>query len=192
VAEALAHEITSALDAFRDGDSAAAGRLLPLVYDQLRDLAGSYFRRQPAGHTLQPTALVHEAFVKLVEQTQISWTNREHFLAIAATAMRQILTDHARRVRADKRGGSWERVTLSERLEASSGAELDVVELDEALTRLAALDERKHRVVELRYFGGLTVEEVANLLGVSKRTVEKDWHAARAWLSVQLSGEGTA
>ena|SRR5215510_2374061 len=186
------HEATLVLAELGQGDDSAAERLLPLVYAELRALAGSYFRRQRADHTLQPTALVHEAFVRLIDQTNAQWKDRAHFFAIAATAMRQILTDHARRHNADKRGGEWQKVSLDAAAAAPQDGEqgeIDIVALDEVLTRLQALDARKHRIVELRFFGGLSVEEVANVIGVSKTTVEGDWRSARAWLSAELSNE---
>ena len=176
------------------GDDSAAQRLLPLVYAELRALAGSHFRHQRADHTLQPTALVHEAFVRLIDQTNAQWNDRTHFFAVAATAMRQILTDHARRHNAEKRGGEWRKVCLDD---AAAGAaapqrsnasvEIDIIALDEALNQLQALDRRKHHIVELRFFGGLSIEDVANLIGVSTTTVENEWRSARAWLNSQLS-----
>ena len=181
-------QATQVLARINDGDASAAAQLLPLVYEELRALAGSHFKRQRPDHTLQPTALVHEAFVRLIDQTNAQWNDRAHFFAVAATAMRQILTDHARRRMADKRGGDWERVTLDQTVAASDDHEqIDLVALDEVLTRLAAMDARKHRIVELRFFGGLSVDDVARVLGVSKTTVEGDWRAARAWLSHELS-----
>ena len=178
-------DATQILNAISTGDTTAAERLLPLVYEELRALAGSRFRGQPSDHTLQPTALVHEAFLRLIDQNSVQWQSRAHFVAVAATAMRQILADHARRKRTDKRGGGMARVGL-DGVGDGAGGELDILALDDALTRLAALDPRRHRVVELRYFGGLSVEEVAALLSVSVSTVESDWRSARAWLSVQL------
>lgn len=179
-------EATKALTDLGRGDASAAQRLLPLVYDELRALAGAHFRRQEADHTLQPTALVHEVFLRLVDQTSVEWNGRPHFLAVAATAMRQILIDHARRRRAAKRGGHLQRVTLAAVGTPTADKEVDLIALDDALAELAALDERKHRVVVMRFFGGLTVEEVAQVLEVSKTTVESDWRSARAWLGVRL------
>jgi RNA polymerase sigma-70 factor, ECF subfamily len=172
-----------------DGDAEAARQLLPLVYEELRALAGGHFRRQRADHTLQPTALVHEAFVRLIDHTNAHYNDRAHFFAVAATAMRQILTDHARRKKADKRGGEWDKISLDHAAGAASSQALDIVALDDALNQLAELDPRKHRVVELRFFGGLSVDEVAQVLKVSKTTVESDWRGARAWLNAQLSQE---
>ena len=169
------------------GDERASARLMELVYAELRALAGSYARGQNAGHTLQPTALVHVAFLKLVDQPLESWESRAHFFAVAARAMRQVLTDHARARATRKRGGeSWERITLDEEQLTERGGEVDLIALDEALSELERYDQRKHRVVELRFFGALTVEETARLLGVSTTTVESEWRAARAWLAVKL------
>ena len=179
-------ETTRILLELERGDRSAAARLLPLVYDQLRAVADSFFRRQPLNHTLQPTALVHEAYLRLVNQEDEKWKGRAHFFAVAAKAMRQILINHAERRGAAKRGGDRQRLTLNEELTPAPRREVDLLVLDEALTRLSALSERMGRVVELRFFGGLTVEEVAHVLDVSKRTVEGDWETARAWLSREL------
>lgn len=173
------------------GDKAAADRLMPLVYAELRGLAGSFFRNQQPNQTLQPTALVHEAFLRLIDQDGVAWKNRAHFMAVASLAMRQILADHARRRSAAKRGGDWGRLSLDQAVAPSDAAEVDIERLDEALSKLEALDERRHRVVLLRFFGGLTVEDAASVMEVSVSTVEADWRAARAWLSVELS-RGTA
>lgn len=168
------------------GDEAASARLMEIVYDELRALAGSYARGQRVGHTLQPTALVHEAFVKLIEGAPSGWNDREHFFAIAATAMRQVLTDHARARQTQKRGGGLAKVTLDEGLVAGTSNDIDLVALDEALAELVEYDARKARVVDLRFFGGLTAEETARVLKVSVSTVESDWRAARAWLQARL------
>lgn len=181
------NEMSLALEALNRGDTAAADRLLPLVYEELRALASSYFRAQAADHTLQPTALVHEAFVRLLDKTGIKFNDRSHFFAVAATAMRQILTDHARRARAQKRGGQWEKVSLNDVIVRHDNKLIDTIALDDALTELAQLDARQHRVVELRFFGGLEMAEIARVLGVSKATVELDWRAAKAWLNLQLT-----
>lgn len=180
-------ETTRILADLERGDTAAADKLLPLVYDQLRAVADSFFQRQPTDHTLQPTALVHEAYLRLVNQEDEKWSGRAHFFAVAAKAMRQILINHAERRRAAKRGGGRQKLTLNEALTPAPQREFDLLVLDEALSRLSALSERMGRVVELRFFGGLTVEEVAHVLDVSKRTVEGDWETARAWLSRALS-----
>lgn len=179
-------EATSALTDLGRGDASAVQRLLPLVYDELRALAGAFFRHQQPDHTLQPTALVHEAFFRLVDQTSVEWKDRAHFFAVAATAMRQILTDHARRRRAAKRGGHMQRITLDAAITPPTEMQIDLIVLDDALAELAGLDERRHQVVVMRFFGGLTVEEVARVLNVSKTTTEDDWRVARAWLGVRL------
>lgn len=183
-------ETTRLLLNLGNGDVAAAAQLLPMVYDELRAVAGRYFRRQGSDHTLQPTALVHEAFLRLVDQTQARWKDRAHFFAVAAKAMRQILVSHARARGAEKRGGGRAKIAFTDALTPANAAEFDPLALDEALTRLADLDERKARVVELRFFSGLTNEEVAEVLGVSLTTIESDWRMARAWLSRMLSAEG--
>jgi RNA polymerase sigma-70 factor (ECF subfamily) len=156
------------------------------VYAELRAIAGAYFREQRAEHTLQPTALVNEAFVRMIGSNTSALESRAHFLALAAKAMRHILIDHARRKRADKRGGGLDRVTLSGVLSSSGEQPYDAIDLDEALEKLAGIDERQARVVELRFFAGLKVAEVASMLGVSDRTVELDWRMARAWLRREL------
>lgn len=167
---------------------------MPLVYDELRKLAASYLRRERPGQTLQATALVHEAYVRLISEKAHNWQNRTHFLAIAALSMRQILVQRARSRRAAKRGGDPARITLDEQLlpaAAPSGAdEIDLVALDAALDRLATLNQRQAKIVELRYFGGLGVEEAAEALGISPATVKRDWTLARAWLKRELAGPG--
>ncbi len=183
------HEATILLKAAASGDAVAAEKLLPLVYGRLRALAGSYLQGR-VEHTLQPTALVHEAYMRLFAM-QESANDREHFLAIAATAMRQILADHARRKKATKRGGDRGRMDLDKAvatgLAGDDGDRDGLVALHEALEALAKADERRYKVVELRFLGGLSVEETARALDVSERTVESDWRAARAWLKQALS-----
>jgi RNA polymerase sigma-70 factor (ECF subfamily) len=172
---------------------ARAETLFPVVYDELRRLARGYMSREPAGHTLQPTALVHEAYLKLVDQTRADWKGKTHFFAVGARVMRRLLVDHARERSAEKRGAGWQRVTLSGAIGSDPGAGLAperLLDLNAALERLAGLDEREARVVTLRYFGGLTVEQVAEVLGVSPRTVDNDWRHAQAWLRHELSGRG--
>jgi RNA polymerase sigma-70 factor, ECF subfamily len=166
---------------------AAAAQALPQVYDELRRLAAFYLNRERRDHTLQPTALVHEAYLKLAEQDSAKWNDPLHFRAVAANAMRQILVDHARRRGTDKRGGDWVRVTFSEAVTAGAEPDVDVLALDEALAELGKLDERKSRVVELRFFGGLTCEEAARALSIAPKTAEADWYMARAWLRQQLN-----
>ena len=180
---------TRLLADLRDGNGSAADRLLPLVYDELRAIAANYFFRQPAGHTLQPTALVHEVFLRLVDPNCVQIKDRAHFFALAAKAMRQILVDHARRKHAAKRGGAMREVPLEEVAAPDSMQPVDLVALDEALVRLAELDERQSRIVEMRFFGGLSNQEVADVLGVSLRTVEGEWSMARGWLRRAIDGE---
>jgi RNA polymerase sigma-70 factor, ECF subfamily len=181
---------TQILHDLRHGDRHAANRLLPLVYDELKARAAAYFKNQNAGHTLQPTALVHEAYLRLIDQTNPQWENRAHFLAVAATAMRQILVDHARTRRAAKRGGLWNRLELSNCVPEPDLQEVDVVGLDESLVGLAKLDSRQAKIVELRFFAGLTIDEVAQALDVSSRTIELDWKMAKAWLTRDLKRQG--
>jgi RNA polymerase sigma factor (TIGR02999 family) len=170
-----------------EGKPEAMAGLTAMVYDELRALAAAYLRRERAGHSLQPTALVHEAFLKLIDSKELKANDRRHFFAIAANTMRRVLVEHARTKGAAKRGGGQRRVTLTGIKDAGPDAEAEVVALDEALKKLSALDERQARIVELRFFGGLPVEDVADLLGVSKRTVEGDWTLARAWLLRELA-----
>jgi len=169
------------------GDSSAVSDLMPLVYDELRRIAASHMTRERPNHTLQPTALAHEAYLKLIDQTRAQWKDRAHFLALAAEAIRRILIDHARLHRAAKRGGGGQRLTLNFAGELSEpSTEVDLVELEEALQRLAELNHRQAKVVELRFFAGLSVEETAEALSVSPRTVKGDWRVARAWLQREL------
>jgi RNA polymerase sigma factor (TIGR02999 family) len=174
------------------GDDKAVSQLMPLVYDELRRLAASYLRRERPGQTLQATALVHEAYVRLIGERAHNWQNRTHFLAIAALSMRQILVQRARARRAAKRGGDPARITLDDHLlpirNREVPDEIDLIALDAALTRLASLSERQARIVELRYFGGLSVEEAAEALNISPATVKRDWTLARAWLRRELAG----
>ena len=170
-------------------EGASPDELLPLVYDRLRAMAERGLRGRGNGVTLQPTALAHEVYLHLVDQSSTDWRDRAHFLAVAAIAMRQILIQRARARSADKRGGGWRRVEIDAQPAPDSGGDVhDILALDEALEELARLDARHARVVELRFFGGLTSEETAEVLGVSLRTVESDWRAARAWLRSALSG----
>jgi len=171
-----------------EGDSKAVSLLMPLVYDELRRLAASYLRRERAGQTLQATALVNEAYIRLIGEKAHNWQNRTHFLAIAALSMRQILVQRARSRNAAKRGGDPLRITFDEQLlpAAAEGSAIDLVALDTALDKLALLSERQAKIVELRYFGGLSVEEAAEALGISPATVKRDWTLARAWLKKEL------
>lgn len=188
-------EIVSDFEAGAERARVSAEELFPLVYDELRRLAGSFMAREQVGHTLQPTALVHEAYLRLVDHTRTGFTGRTHFLAVGAQVMRRLLIDHARKRGAVKRGLGWRRVTLGPGSDASASAALsaeDLLSLDAALNKLAEFDQRQAQIVTLRFFGGLNVEEVAEALGVSKRTVESDWRHARAWLRVELSGGGAS
>jgi RNA polymerase sigma factor (TIGR02999 family) len=182
---------TGLLLAWSGGDERARERMLPLVYDELRRLAASYLRRERPGHTLQPTALVHEAYVRLVDQRQVDWTNRAQFIGLAAVMMRRILVNHARDRVADKRGAGAEHVPLTLAGERLGRPELDVLELHDALERLAGLDGRKSQIVELKFFGGLTMDEIAQTLGVSRATVEREWKFSRAWLHRAVSGSNS-
>ncbi|MBL9119497.1 MAG: sigma-70 family RNA polymerase sigma factor [Phycisphaerae bacterium] len=178
--------VTRLLGSLNAGDASARETLLVLLYNDLRRQASSYFRAQRGDHTLQPTALVHEAFVRIAGNANISWEGRSHFLAVAAKAMRNVLADHARKRRAEKRGGAWERVTLTGLGSDDGERMIDALDLDEALAALQQADERQARIVELRFYGGLSVDEVAHLLEVSPRTVDLDWRMARAWLRNRL------
>lgn len=171
----------------RGGDKDALATLLPLVYDELKRVAASHLRRERPDHTLQATALVHEMYVRLVDRSALTWENRAHFFGVAAQAMRQILVDHARSRGASKRGGQRHRVTLDEALAVSAEPSIELLAIDEALIALAELDPAQARLVELRYFGGLTVEETAEVLDVSPTTVKREWRLAKAWLHRRLS-----
>lgn len=179
-------DVTRILKRASAGDESAINRLLPMVYDELRALAESYLQCENPGHTLQATALVHEAYLRLVKQEDVEWQNRAHFFALAAQAIRRILVDHARSRGRAKRGGDRERVTLDEDPALTPDRDLDLIELDAALEKLARLHERQARIVELRFFGGLTLREAAEVLGVSPWTVDGDWSMARAWLRREL------
>ena len=179
--------VSGILDRVAAGDQKAVSKVMPVVYDELRRLAGRYLRRERPGQTLQPTALVHEAYLRLSKDKKQSWQNRTHFLAIAALSMRQILVERARARGASKRGGAQVRVTLYETLAVERETSIDLVALDEALTRLALIDPLQARIVELRFFGGLTVQEAAEALGISPATVKRGWSVARAWLKRELS-----
>lgn len=187
----MPHDDSSATQLLQDlsrGDRSAGDRLLPLVYDELLGVARRLMSRQSPDHTLQSTALVHEAYLRLIDQTQPGWGSRAHFMAVAARAMRQILIDHARGKLAAKRGSDWDRVSLTGVGQDAAIPRLDLLAIDEALTRLAALSERQAQVVELKFFGGLTIDEIAGVLDVSTTAIEKNWRVARAWLSRELKG----
>lgn len=180
-------DVTHLLLAWNDGDNEALERLMPLVYAELKRLAERYLWRERSGHTLEPTALVHEAYLKLIDQRHARWQNRAHFFAIAAQAMRRILVDHARARQAGKRGSGEEKFALDEAIEVSDRQADQMVALDDALKTLAELDPQKGRVVELKYFGGLSLEEIAEALGISRATVVREWRMAKAWLYGELN-----
>lgn len=182
-------EITQLLLAWGSGDKAALDALMPIVYDELRRLAKRYMRRQNPDHTLQTTALVNEAYLRLIDSSRVRWQDRTHFFAISAQLMRRILVDFARAKNSRKRGGEQIQITLDERIEAPFETETNLVELDEALQRLAKLSPRQSRIVELRYFGGLSEEEISETLAISTRTVRRDWSLARAWLYRELNNK---
>lgn len=181
------HQITLLLTDWSKGDGFALERLMPLVYDELRRMAARYMSRQPSGHTFQTTELIHEAYLKIAGQDGQDWQNRAHFFGGAAKAMRHILVDYARSKHSRKRGGWQERVTFTEGDLVSGGRSEEIVALDDALNRLANLDERKSRVVEMKFFAGLTSEEIAEVLKISAETVKRDWRFARTWLLRELS-----
>jgi len=180
------HKVTQLLADWRQGDDAALTQLTPLVYEDLRRLAHRYMRGQRADHTLQATALVNEAYLRLADQTNPSWQNRAHFFAVAARAMRQILVNYAESYRSQKRGGGVAKMELNEAALVSPEQSNEIVSLHEALGNLATLDSRKAEVVELKYFGGLSYDEIAEVLKVSRNTVRRDWEFARTWLYTQL------
>jgi RNA polymerase sigma factor (TIGR02999 family) len=179
-------EVTVLLTKLTRGDKQAASRLIPLVYDELRRLAGHYMRRERNDHTLQATALVHEAYLKLVEQRSVDWQGRAHFMGIAAQLMRRILIDHARGHLRDKRGGGERPIPLDENWMFAPEQSAELIGLDEALERLAKIDLRQAKIVEMRFFGGLSVEETAEVLSISPKTVKRDWTVAKAWLHGEL------
>ncbi len=185
----MADIVTELLLEFSKGNQNVVNDIFPMIYDELKRLANNYLRNERGNHTLQPTALVHEAYLKLIDHTRINWQNRAHFLGMAATMMRQILIDHARKHRAGKRGGENENVPLEESIVIVAGEKsMDLIALDDALKDLEKFDEFKSRLVELRYFGGLSVEETAEVLNVSEVTVKRHWRMAKAWLAEAIKG----
>ena len=180
------NEITRHLIAWSKGDAEALEQLIPAIYQELRAMADRYLRRENAGHSFQPTVLVHETYLRLIDQTQVEWQNRAHFFGVAAQMMRRILVDHARAKHREKRGGASRRLSLDENVHYTRERASELVALDDALQSLAELDGRKSRIVELRYFGGLTVDETAQVLDISPQTVTRDWNLAKAWLYQQL------
>ncbi len=187
--ESATKSVTELLIGWSDGDPQALEEFLPKVYGELHRLAAGYFHGESSGHTLQATALVHEAYLRLVDQKQVKWQNRAHFFGVAARMMRRILVDHARRRKAEKRGGEAQHLSLDEARDAGVSPNLDLLSLDRALTELAAFDPEQSRIVELRFFAGLKVPEVAEVLSVSPATVKREWSAARAWLFRRLNQE---
>ena len=183
-----APNITELLQEWSNGKAEVLEKLMPLVYDELRRQASQFLSKERQGHTLQATALIHEAYLKLIEQREVEWQNRNHFFAIASTAMRRILVDYARERHREKRGGSAENLAIDDALQISSSEKsIDLIALDEALNRLAKLSARQARVVELRYFSGLSNDETAEVLGVSNATIRNDWNIARAWIKQEIS-----
>jgi RNA polymerase sigma factor (TIGR02999 family) len=183
------HDVTRLLISWSDGDNNALEQLMPLIYRSLKKIAHHHLNRERGPHTLQTTALVHEAYLKLVDQNSVHWKNRSHFFAISSQAMRRILIDHARKQIAEKRGGKGEKISLEEIDVASIDPDQNLLDLDEALNELEKIDSQQSRIVELRYFGGLTVEEAAEVLQISPRTVAREWAMARAWLYRNLTVE---
>jgi RNA polymerase sigma factor (TIGR02999 family) len=179
--------VTELLIEWSNGDKGALDRLVPLVYDELRSVARHHLSREDPGHTLTCTALVHEAYLRLVDQGRVQWRNRAHFFAVAAQMIRRILVDHARQRQADKRGGATPKIALDERIAMPKQRDVNLVALDDALESLATLDPQQSRVVELRFFAGLTIPETAEVLGISTSTVERHWITAKAWLFDQVS-----
>lgn len=188
--EPKSQDITQLLLAWGNGDGSALERLMPYVYNELRQIAKRHMNRQRPGHTLQTTALVNEAYLKLIDSSRVNWQNRTHFFAISAQLMRRVLVDFARAKQSLKRGGERIQVTLDEQIAIPEAQTTDLVSLDEALQTLAKMNERQSRIVELRYFGGLTEEEIAATLDISTRTVRRDWNIAKAWLYRRIKDEG--
>jgi RNA polymerase sigma factor (TIGR02999 family) len=184
-----ADDVTGWLRAWGRGDDEARDRLVAVLYQDLRRRAGGRMRNERPGHVMQPTALVHETFLRLVDQKQIAWENRAQFLGVASEMMRRILVDHARARKMAKRSGRWSKVIVDEAVAGVPPREIDLLNLDEAMRKLAEFDSRKGRIVELRFFGGLSLEETSHVLGISVATVERDWQAARAWLYLQMKGK---
>jgi RNA polymerase sigma factor (TIGR02999 family) len=184
-------DVTQLLVAWNEGNQDALERLLPAVYDELRKLARSYLRRERPDHTLQATALVHEAYLRLIDQNQVTWQNRAHFFGIAAQMMRRILVNHAEARRADKRGGGAQKLSLDEAIDLAEERAVDLIALDDAMKALAEFDPQQARIVELRYFGGLSIEETAEVVGVSPATVKREWSTAKMWLHRELSRGGS-
>ena len=192
MSETSTQQVTRLLVDWSNGNAAALEQLTPLVYGELRRLAARYLRKERAGHTLQSTALVHEAYIRLIDQKNVRWQNRAHFFGVAAQMIRRILVDHARSRQAGKRGSGAPRLSLDEALAAPDKKDLDLIALDDALSSLAKIDQQQARIVELRFFTGLTVEETAEVLGISPATVKRDWVTAKAWLYRDISRTAVA
>lgn len=188
VPERTDENVTKILQEVHQGVDGAAERLLPIVYEELRGIAGRIFKAKNANEvSIQPTIIVHDVFMKLSQNTDISWKNRSHFYAVAAKATRDLLVDHARRKMAAKRGGGWKRITMVQaEQESASESQIDILDLEEALQQLGAVSTRQERIIEMRFYAGLTTPEIAGVLGVSERTIMHDWRMARAWLRVRL------
>jgi RNA polymerase sigma factor (TIGR02999 family) len=180
-------EVTNLLLELKRGNKEAEAHLIPLVYKELRRIATAYLRREGPGHSLQPTALVHEAYLRLTDIKEIDWQSRAHFFAVSATLMRRILVDHARAGHARKRGNGWDAISLNEAILPSPERAPEILALDEALNKLSDLDQRQSKIVELRFFAGMSEEEAGNALGISARTVKRDWRIAKAWLFKELN-----
>ncbi|MGH9630291.1 MAG: sigma-70 family RNA polymerase sigma factor [Bryobacteraceae bacterium] len=185
-------DVTRLLINWRNGDQQALEQLMPLVYGELRKLANRYLRRERSDHTLQSTALVHEAYLRLVDQRSVQWQNRAHFFGVAAQMIRRILVDHARGHQTSKRGGGAPKLSLDEAVAVAEKRDLDLVALDDALNGLAAIDPQQSRIVELRFFAGLSIEDTAEVLGISPATVKRDWTIAKAWLYRDMMGKDAA
>jgi RNA polymerase sigma factor (TIGR02999 family) len=188
--EPATENVTRLLIELTGGNRTAVDSLLPLIYDELRALAARYLRKERRDHTLQPTALVNEAYLRLVDQTRVNWRNRAHFIGVAAQMMRRILVDHARQHNAEKRGSDFQKLSLDENIDKAAERSAEIVALNDALKELARFDEQKSRIVELRYFGGLTVEETAEVLGVTPITIKRHWRLTKAWLYGKLRRSG--
>ncbi len=185
-----AHDVTQLLKRYGNGDQEALAELIPQIYDELRRLASFYLQSERVNHTLQTTALVHEAYIRLVDQKQVEWNNRNHFFGVAAQMMRRILVDHARKHVSLKRGGSFSRISLEEAAVFSRERPRELIAVDELLTRLASLDPQGSRIVELRFFAGLSLEETAEVTGLSSAKVRREWSAAKAWLTREIGKLG--
>lgn len=185
-------DVSALLREWSAGNAEARDRVMELVYHELRHRAAACLRRERAGHTLQPTALVHEAYLRLIDQRSIAWQNRSQFFGVASQMMRRILVDRARARKTAKRSGRWARVTLEASVATGQPADVDVLDLDAALAALASVDARKGHIAELRFFGGLTLEETGHVLGLSIATIEREWSVARAWLYARLTDPGTS